>query len=56
MKKPFFRVFDLVRHKLGCTATENGQTLEIMDIETHQDILFTRQQKVGFLMMWLILF
>ena len=29
MRKPVFRVSDLVRHKQGCTATEEGQRLEI---------------------------
>ena len=24
VRKPVFRVFDLVRHKPGCTATEDG--------------------------------
>ena len=52
MKKPFFRVFDLVRHKLGCTATENGQALEVIDIETGDEpchektnILHMRKQR-----------
>ena len=27
-------VFDLVRYKLGCTATEDGQRLEISDLES----------------------
>ena len=26
--------FDLVRHKSGCTATEDGQRLEISDLES----------------------
>ena len=28
--KPVFWVFDHVRHKPGCTATENGNRLEVM--------------------------
>ena len=26
-RKPVFRVYDQVRHKLGCTATEDGQRI-----------------------------
>ena len=33
MRKPVFGVFDLVRHKAGCTATEDGQRLEIPDLD-----------------------
>ena len=29
VRKPVFGVSDQVRHKLGCTATENDQRLEI---------------------------
>ena len=32
MRKPFFRVSDQVRHKLGCTATEDNKRLEILDL------------------------
>ena len=28
MRKPAFRVFDQVRHKKGCTAKEDGYSLE----------------------------
>ena len=31
MRKPVFGVSDQVRHKLGCTATEDGKRLEISD-------------------------
>ena len=31
MRKPVFGVSDQVRHKLGCTAIEDGQRLEISD-------------------------
>ena len=30
-------VSDLVRHKPGCTATEDGQRLEISDLESRGD-------------------
>ena len=29
-------VFDLVRHKPGCTATEDGYRLEISDLESRE--------------------
>ena len=32
-------VSDLVRHKPGCTATEDGQRLEISDLESRGIIL-----------------
>ena len=32
VRKPVFRVSDLVRHKPGCTATEDGYRLEISDL------------------------
>ena len=31
VRKPVFSVSDQVRHKPGCTATEDGYMLEIMD-------------------------
>ena len=34
MRKPVFGVSDLVRHKPGCTATEDGLRLEISDLES----------------------
>ena len=30
VRKPAFGVSDLVRHKLNCSATENGKMLEIL--------------------------
>ena len=33
MRKPVFGVLDQVLIKPGCTATENGQMLEIYDLE-----------------------
>ena len=32
VEKPVFGVSDLVRHKPGCTATEDGKRLEISDL------------------------
>ena len=32
-------VSDLVRHKPGCTATEDGQRLEISDLESRGIVL-----------------
>ena len=32
VRKPVFGVFDQVRHKPGCTATEDGKRLEISDL------------------------
>ena len=32
MRKPVFRVSDLVRHKQGCAVTEDGYRLEISDL------------------------
>ena len=33
MRKPVFRVSDQVRHKPGCTATEDALRLEILDLK-----------------------
>ena len=32
MRKPVLGVSNQVSHKLGCTATENGKRLEILDL------------------------
>ena len=32
LRKPVFGVSDQVRYKAGCTATEDGQRLEISDL------------------------
>ena len=32
VRKPVFGVSDQVRHKPGCTVTEDGQMLEILDL------------------------
>ena len=34
VRKPVFGVSDQVRHKPGCTATEDGYKLEISDLES----------------------
>ena len=39
VRKPVFRVFDQVRHKLGCTATEDGWRLEISDFRSRGIVL-----------------
>ena len=39
MRKPVFGVSDLVRHKPGCTASEDGQRLEISDLESEGIVL-----------------
>ena len=39
VRKQVFRVSDQVRHKPGCTATEDGYKLEIMDLESRGIVL-----------------
>ena len=39
MRKPIFGVSDQVRHKLGCTVTEDGKMLEILDLENRRIVL-----------------
>ena len=39
-EKTYVLVFDLVRHKQGCTATEDGYSLEISGLESRGIILF----------------
>ena len=59
MRKPVLRVSDQVRHKPGCTTTEDGLRLEILDysaiyvVKTNGLILvlvFLHMQNSGFLM------
>ena len=38
-RKPIFGVSDLVRHKPGCAAKENGLRLEISDLESRRIVL-----------------
>ena len=40
MRKPVFGVSDQVRHKPGCTATEDGWTLEISDLGGRGIVLY----------------
>ena len=39
MRKLVFGVSDKVPHKLGCTATEDGQRLEILDLGSRGIVL-----------------
>ena len=39
MRKPVFGVSDQVRHKPGCTVTEDGYRLEISDLESRGIVL-----------------
>ena len=42
MRKTVFGVFEQVQHKPGCTATEDGQKLEIPDLESRGIVLSVR--------------
>ena len=39
LRKPVFGVSDLVLHKPGCAATEDGYRLEITDLESRCIVL-----------------
>ena len=39
VRKPVFRVSDLVRHKPGCTVTDDGWRLEISDLGSRGIVL-----------------
>ena len=39
VRKPVFGVTDQVRHKPGCTATEDSQRLEILDLGSRVIVL-----------------
>ena len=39
VRKPVFGVFDQVRHKPGCTTTEDGLRLEISDLDSRGIVL-----------------
>ena len=39
MRKPVFGVSDHVRHKPGCTPTEDSKRLEILDLESRGTVL-----------------
>ena len=44
-RKPVFRVSEQIRHKPGCTATEDGQRLEIPDLGRRGIVLSVKQKK-----------
>ena len=46
MRKPVFGVSDQVPHKPGCTATEDGQRLQILDLGSRGIVLFVTKSKV----------
>ena len=46
VRKPVFGVFDQVRHKPGCTATEDGWRLEISDFDDHFSLKKLMQQGI----------
>ena len=39
VRKPVFEVSDQVRHKPACTATEDGERLEISDLDRRGIVL-----------------
>ena len=43
MRKPVFAVSNYVRHKPGCTTTEDGKRLEISDLESKGIYLVKRK-------------
>ena len=56
MSKPVFGVYDQVRLKPACSATETSWTLDILSIASIGNDLrlwFSNMCKTDFLMMWL---
>ena len=49
LRKPVFVVFDQVRHKQACSASETSLSLEILDIAS-RGILLSKQQTAKALM------
>ena len=45
MRKPNILVSDLVRHKPGCTATEDGLRLENLDVESRRIVLSMQRKQ-----------
>ena len=45
MRKPVFGVSDLVRHKPGCTTTEDGLRLEITSLRSREIVLLYGENK-----------
>ena len=44
-EKKIILVSDLVRHKSGCTATEDGLGLEMLDLESRGFVLCSEKEK-----------
>ena len=44
-EKTSIKVSDLVRHKPGCTAKEDGKRLEISDLESRGSILYMQRKQ-----------
>ena len=44
MRKPVFGVSVQVQNKPGCTATENGKKLEILDLESRRIVLCSEKK------------
>ena len=47
MRKLVFGVSNLVRHKPGCTVTEDDERLEISDLVSRGTVLSVKQKKGG---------
>ena len=45
MRKPVFQCFNQVQHKPGCTLTEDGQRLEILDLDRRGIVLDMKQNQ-----------
>ena len=45
MRKPVFEICDLVGHKLGYTATEDGQRLDILDLGRRGIVLSIKRKQ-----------
>ena len=45
IRKPVLAVSDQVRHKLGCTATEDGSRLEISDLGSRGIVLSMKRKQ-----------
>ena len=45
MRKLVIRVYDQVRHKIGCTARGDGYRLEILDLGSREIVLFMQQKQ-----------
>ena len=45
VRKPVFGFSDLVRHKPGCTATEDGYRLEISDLGSRGIVVSVKRKQ-----------